>query len=114
MRIPKADAVIIAKEKITDYLLNPQHPDGAPKAVFFAAHGFTVENWQALAEAFRQLVASSELARQVISRHGEKYIVDGPLATPVGRMPIVRTVWIIDQGGDTPRLVTAYPHEEGE
>jgi hypothetical protein len=70
MRLPKADAVIIAKEKITDYLVNPLHPDGAPKAVFFAAHGFTVENWQVLAEAFRQLAANSEEAHQVISRHG--------------------------------------------
>src|SRR5260370_28970641 len=114
MRLPKADAVIIAKEKITDYLLNPLHPDGAPKAVFFAAHGFTAENWQILAEAFGRLAANAEQAQQVISRHGQKYVVDGPLATPVGRMPIVRTVWIIDQGGDTPRLVTAYPHKEGE
>jgi hypothetical protein len=114
MRLPKADAVIIAKEKITDYLLNPLHPDGAPKTVFFAAHGFTVENWQVLAEAFRQLAANSEEAQQVISRHGEKYIVDGPLGTPEGRAPIVRTVWIIDEGGDVPRLVTAYPHGEGD
>ena len=108
MGIPKADAVIIAKEKITDYLLNPLHPDGAPKAVFFAAHGFTAENWQVLAEAFRQPAANSEKAQQVISRH------DGPITTPAGRMPIVRMVWIIDKGGDSPRFVTAYPHEEGE
>src|SRR5260370_30737091 len=78
MRLPKADAVIIAKEKITDYLLNPQHPDGAPKAVFFAGHGFTAENWQILAEAFRQLPANSEQAQPVISRHRQKYVVDAP------------------------------------
>ena len=114
MRLPKADAVIIAKEKITDYLLNPQHPDGAPKAVFFAAHGFTAENWQILAEALRQLAANSEQARLEISQHGKKYIIDGPITTPAGRMPIVRTVWIIDKGGDSPRFVTAYPHQEGE
>ena len=114
MRLPKADAVIIAKEKLTDYLLNPLHPDGAPKAVFFAAHGFTAENWQLLAEAFRQLATNSEAALQVISRHGQKYVVDGPLTTPAGRMPIVRTIWIIDEGGDTPRLLTANPHPEGE
>jgi len=67
-----------------------------------------------LAKAFRRLAANAEQAQQVISRHGQKYVVDGPITTPAGRMPIVRTVWIIDKGGDSPRFVTAYPHQEGE
>jgi hypothetical protein len=71
-------------------------------------------DWQVLAEALRQLAANSEQSRQEISQHGEKYIIDGPITTPAGRMPSVRTVWIIDQGDNTPRLVTAYPHDEGE
>ena len=87
---------------------------GHRRLAFFAGHGFTVEDWQVLAEALRQLAANSEVVGQSTSRHGQKYVVDGPLTTPVGRAPIVRTVWIIDEGGDTPRLVTAYPHEEGE
>ena len=51
MNLPKADAVEIAKEKITDYLLNPLHPDGAGKAIFFLAQGFRPEAWQVLADA---------------------------------------------------------------
>ena len=51
MKLPKADAVEIAKEKITDYLLNPLHPDGAGKAIFFLAQGFRADAWHEFAEA---------------------------------------------------------------
>jgi hypothetical protein len=46
--------------------------------------------------------------------HGEKYVVDGWLAaqTQESRRWSVRTVWIVDRGGDAPRLVTAYPGKE--
>jgi hypothetical protein len=41
-----------------------------------------------------------------------KYFLDGQIETPNGKTPLVRTVWIVDLGLDTPRLVTAYPQEE--
>jgi len=114
MNLPKGDAVEIAREKIAEYLLNPLHPDGASKAAFFAALGFTSEKWEELAHALRLLARDCPVAKTADTVHGTKYVVDGPLATPVGKSPVVRTVWIIDQGADTPRLVTAYPHEEGD
>jgi hypothetical protein len=46
------------------------------------------------------------------SLHGQKYIVDGILRAPDGLTALVRTVWIVDIGGDTPRFVTAYPREQ--
>ena len=112
MNLPRADAVEIAKEKITEYLLNPQHPDGASKAAFFTALGFTIEKWQEMADALRLLARGCPVAKTSATVHGTKYVVDGPLPTPVRKSPVVRTVWIVDLGADTPRLVTAYPHEE--
>ena len=41
MNLPNPDDVEISEEKITGYLLNPLHPDGASKARFFAALGFS-------------------------------------------------------------------------
>ena len=114
MNLPNADGVEIAKEKITDYLLNPLHPDGAGKAAFFAAMGFTLEQWDVLADALRALALTSPVANEVNSPHGAKYVVDGALTTPIGKTPSVRTVWIIDQAADTPRLVTAYPCGKGD
>jgi hypothetical protein len=46
------------------------------------------------------------------SVHGQKYIVDGMVLTPMGQDVIVRTVWIVDKGENRPRLVTAYPREQ--
>ncbi|WP_370693575.1 DUF6883 domain-containing protein [Nitrospira tepida] len=43
---------------------------------------------------------------------GHKYIVDGVVRTPNGQTALVRTVWIVDTGCDTPRSVTAYPREQ--
>ena len=113
MNLPNADGVEVEKEKITGYLLNPLHPDAAGKAAFFTAMGFTDDEWEGLANALRQVAACCPVVREVDSPHGAKYVVDGAMPTPIGRTPSVRTIWIINQGEDTPRLVTAYPHERG-
>jgi hypothetical protein len=55
----------------------------------------------------------SEVVVSMETSHGIKYIVDGALITPSGKRPTVRTVWIVDRGSENPRLVTAYPGEEG-
>ncbi len=114
MKLPNVEHAIVSEEKITGYLLNPQHPDGAGKAKFFEAMGFSRDDWRVLAEALRRLAETTEVAGSVESAHGWKYIVEGPLATPSGRTPAVRSVWIVDQGTTAPRLITAYPTEEGD
>ena len=40
---------------------------------------------------------------------GTRYIIEGPRITPNGRQLQVRAVWFIDEGGQAPRFVTAYP-----
>jgi hypothetical protein len=52
------------------------------------------------------------VATSMASPHGQKYIVEGNIETPSGKTPRVRTVWIVDRGLETPRLVTAYPRED--
>ena len=113
MRVPDADNAIVSKEKIVGYLLNPSHPDGAGKAGFFEHVGFRADQWQLLAAALRDLAARSDSAQRVDSEHGTKYIVDGVINTPSGKAASLRTVWIVDAGGQIPRLVTAYPRELG-
>ena len=41
-----------------------------------------------------------------------RYAIDGPLESPDGRNPLVRTVWMLEKGSTAPRLITAYPLEE--
>ena len=43
MKLPKLDRLIIEREKIADYLLNPTHRYGASKACFFGEFGFQRE-----------------------------------------------------------------------
>lgn len=112
MNLPNKDQAVVEPEKVRDYLLSEAHPDGYGKAEFFAALGFRREAWEVLADALRQVARNAPVTKSMTSPHGRKYIVDGSLKTPSGRTAKVRTVWIVDTGGDMPRLVTAYPREQ--
>lgn len=107
MRLPQAHNALVEERKITDYLLSEERSEG--KAAFFARLGFTAARWELLRDALLAHVLSYEVAMVVNNPYGVKYIVEGPLKTPDGRSPVVRTVWIIGKGAATPRLVTAYP-----
>jgi hypothetical protein len=112
MNLPNATQAVVERGKITGYLLNAAHPDNGGKARFFLALGFSAEGWPSLADALRQMPTAFPIAKSVASPHGSKYILDGRIETPCGKRPLVRTVWIVDAGTQTPRLVTAYPCEE--
>jgi hypothetical protein len=112
MKLPNAHLAVVDQDKITGYLLNSAHPDNGGKAPFFLALGFRSDDWQALAAALRELAGEMPVAKKMESPHGLKYIVDGQIETPGGRSPTVRTIWIIDQGLEIPRLVTAYPSKD--
>jgi hypothetical protein len=107
VKLPNADQARVDREKITDYVLSPTHPRS--KAGFFTRFGFQVEEWGMFAEALRNHGASYPVVRAVPSAYGIRYTVDGPIETPDGRNPRVRTVWMVEEGGTTPRLVTVYP-----
>jgi hypothetical protein len=111
MKLPNASLALVAKEKVIEYLLNPAHPDNGGKAAFFHSLGFRREEWEVLASAFRGVAGAAEVAEKLESAHGVKYVLEGIMATPSGRAPRVRTIWIIDRSRNCPRLVTAYPAE---
>ena len=112
MKLPNLHLATVEREKITDYLLNEAHPDNGGKALFFIVLGYSREDWLILANAFLKLARDTDVAINMESSHGIKYIVDGRLSTPSGKKATVRTVWIVDKGSENPRLVTAYPCEE--
>jgi len=107
--LPNASRARIEREKIVDYLLCAEHPDGSSKARFFQRFGFSIENWFLLADALRQHGLQNKIVDVVESHYGLCYIVEGQIASPDGRNPQVRTVWIIEKGEFTPRLITAHP-----
>jgi uncharacterized protein DUF6883 len=76
--------------------------------------GFSRRNPEGLMKALRDVAGHGEVVQSGESVHGEKYVVDVWLSvhTQESRRWSIRTVWIIDRGGDAPRLVTAYPGQE--
>ncbi len=111
MKLPNAENALVEREKIMEYLLNAAHPDNGGKAKFFEGAGFQRDKWETLAAAFRKLAREAEVTQSLESPQGQKYIIGGKIESPSGRAAMVQTIWIVDRGVDTPRLVTAYPHE---
>ena len=114
MRLRNAHLAAVEREKVVDYLLNAAHPDNSGKARFFEFLGFSIDEPERLMAALRALAKNGEVVESAHSVHGEKFVVEGWLSaqTEESRQWLVRTVWIIDQGHDAPRLVTAYPGKE--
>ena len=109
MNLPNAEIAHVERNKIVAYLLAPDHPEGAGKAEFFAHFGFTLDSWEVLAEALLVHARTHPVSAVSETQYGTKYRIEGPVVCPNGRNPSIRTVWIVDRGSDTPRLVTAYP-----
>ena len=95
MKLPNLELAEVPERKITHYLLNPAHPAGGSKAVFFL-----------------RLVHANGVAASDDSPYGTRYAVQGPLASPLGSRLNVRSVWFIETGDRKPRLVTAYPYSK--
>jgi hypothetical protein len=71
--------------------------------------GFTPARPEELAAALLAHSKTARLERIVdAAPYGTKYVISGPMQTPAGRVPIVKSVWII-QDGQQPRFVTAMP-----
>jgi hypothetical protein len=115
VKLRNAHLAVVDRGKVLDYLLNEAHPDNGGKARFFVSFGFSREDPDSLIKALRDVAQHGEVVNSGKSVHGEKYVVDGWLSahTQESRQQFaIRTVWIIDRGGDAPRLVTAYPGKE--
>ena len=109
MKLPYADRIEVPRTKVVQYLLSSTHRAGKGKAAFFSAHGFTVSTWEDLAKALQQHARDNTVMLTQDTEFGTRYVIEGPLAAPNGRQLQVRTVWFIDEGGQRPRFVTAYP-----
>ena len=109
MKLPYADRLEIPKAKVVQYLLSSTHRAGRGKAGFFSACGFQVSTWDVLAQALRQHARDNVVTFSEDTPFGIRYVIEGPLVAPNGRQLQVRTVWFIDEGGQVPRFVTAYP-----
>lgn len=108
MRLPNGERAEAGLDKVTNYLLNPDHPANRGKAEGYARFGFFRWRWKALQSALLAHARSSPVIRTIPAADGEKYVLEGMLEGADGRRPWLRSVWKLKTGERSPRLVTAH------
>lgn len=110
MKVPNHEKARIAPEKIRDYLLSDTHPIGRYKAEIFRSLGYEASKWDTLLKDIRQLldVDAEEVGK---TEYGRKFAVRGSIHGPNGRKADIVTVWMLRDGEDFVRFVTAYPED---
>lgn len=94
-------------DKLTRYLLNPNHTVGGSKAKWFKeALGFTLKNVDDLAKQIQFNL--SKAVQQGIGQHGTKYSQIIPIRGANGKVIEVQFIWIKNHSGVVD-LVTAIP-----
>jgi len=109
MQLPGIENAVIPENKVRNYLLSLTHLEGRSKARFFSAHGFSDSNWNELALALKEHALRQDARLSKQNEYGMFYNVDGPLMTPDGRNPDIRSVWLLEDGSLVPKLITAHP-----
>ena len=64
---PPQEHAIVAEEKIRDYLLNPGHPVGGAKAIWFASIGYTRATDELVDDLLRLARTAEQLRGQVVA-----------------------------------------------
>ena len=108
MKIPGAERAILDAAKVRDYLLSPAHRVGSAKARFFGQLGFDQRNWTILQDELYGF-AKQEAQLGGATRFGQKYVVPGTIQGSSGLVARLVVVWIVLNGENFPRFVTAYP-----
>ena len=108
-RLPHAELAVVPAAKLRDYVLNPAHPQGGPKArVFAAVLGLTRADWQYLRDQLLAGVRVAPATPRGSTPWGQLYEVLVEVRGPGGRTARVRSGWIVRSGETRPHLTTAY------
>lgn len=101
---PPQDAVI-AKEKLTQYLLILLPKDD--KSKFLAQAGYGLSNWQQLEQDIRTQVLSRAAEFLETTRHGDKYCIRTKLRGVNGIELSILTIWMVTN--EAAKFVTLVP-----
>ncbi len=105
MRLP-ADA-IIAREKLTEYLLRWRPEDD--KSAFLAQAGYTLENADRLMADIREQLMPLEAELIEKTDYGAKIALAGALTGPNGQALRVVAIWMIEEATGQTKFITLYP-----
>jgi hypothetical protein len=106
---PHADHAVVDKAKICDYLLSSVHPVGRFKARVFLSLGYTIDAWTRLRDDLLHHGQTGVVERIERSTYGIRVVISGRLEGPNGTSKQFRTIWLIADHSNQPRLITAFP-----
>ncbi len=109
MKLPNQQSAYIPPEKLTHYLLDPNHRIGGAKARFLMRFGFSPLQPEELERALHNHARANDVEAVEAVEHGTKYRIRGSLESPDTRNPEVLTIWVILDAEDFPRFVTLVP-----
>jgi hypothetical protein len=108
VKLPNAGQAFVEITKLREYSLSPQHKEGRHKArVFASALGLGVSDADWLCERLKAAVRERECQLGKKTPYGQRYLLDFSL-THGEKTALLRSVWNVRPGEDSPRLVTCY------
>ncbi|MDO8365304.1 MAG: hypothetical protein Q7T20_00815 [Saprospiraceae bacterium] len=99
--------IIIAREKLTNYLL--QWRTVSDKSRYLAKAGYTSENWETLQQDIIEQILPHDAEWQEEDEYGVFYVINGTLVGPNGKSLFVKTIWIKEHFTQKTRFVTLFP-----
>ena len=93
MLLPNAERAEIDAAKLRGYLLSPTHPIGRFKARFFAALGYSADEWQTLEADLRIQHLSQDAEPGTVTPYGQPYTIRAILKGPNGESAFVASIW---------------------
>ncbi len=107
MKLPNAQNAIVDLEKLTDYLLNPDHPRGKHKErVLEATCGITAAHANLLQRELMEAANHGDAMPTRTDIYGRRFVVECSVGGPTGTAVLV-TAWIVRAGENFPRFVSA-------
>jgi hypothetical protein len=106
--LPNRQKAILKLRKIENYCLNPNHPRGRHKArVFRNSLNIDRQDAQWLREILLAAAGEHDAVELGADALGRRWRIDIPV-TRQNKKAVVRTIWIVRTGEDTPRFVTCW------
>ncbi len=108
MNLPHPEQSVISADKLEGYSLNLDHSEGRHKAIVFqSALGIELAEAEVLRSALKQAAFTQTPILAAQTLYGQKYRIDFEMRYNE-KQAMIRSVWIVRQNEDFPRLVTCY------
>jgi len=113
MKLPNAEKAVVDLTKLSNYSLNPNHPEGKHKARVFRSVGLGRNDAERLRQLILEAILVAEATEEEPTDYGRRFVVDFMFRIDeefkfVLSLIKIRTAWIIRNDEDFPRLTSCF------